>query len=228
MMHGMAAASRGVYPADRASALAGVPKSTLYLWARTGPVVPSVSANKLKLWSWADLVALRAVYWLRHPVVTESRQPTSMASVRRLVSHVEDVVGGLGEAVATQTVILSVDPQGTPHLDAGDILVRVGRRSHQGVLREVVIDLLSPFQVEAMIFGPDLRRPRERLRIIPGKLSGEPHVAGTRIDTRALWALNLRGYDNDALRGLYPELSVEAIDDALDLERQLQQNLKAA
>ena len=33
----------------------------------TGFVKPSVSPTKIKLWSYADLMALRIVYWLRHP-----------------------------------------------------------------------------------------------------------------------------------------------------------------
>ena len=45
-------ATRGVYAAERASELAGVPKSTVYYWARTGLLSPSVSIQKLKLWSW--------------------------------------------------------------------------------------------------------------------------------------------------------------------------------
>ena len=61
------AAFEGCYEASRASALSGVPKSTVYLWARNGLVSPSVSPTRVKLWSYADLMALRIVYWLRHP-----------------------------------------------------------------------------------------------------------------------------------------------------------------
>jgi hypothetical protein len=34
---------RGVYDADRAAALAGVPKSTLHYWARKGYYLPSIA-----------------------------------------------------------------------------------------------------------------------------------------------------------------------------------------
>ena len=34
---------------------------------RSGIVDPSVSPTRIKLWSYADLMALRIVYWLRHP-----------------------------------------------------------------------------------------------------------------------------------------------------------------
>ena len=61
------AAFEGCYDGPRAAALSGVPVSTVYLWARSGIVEPSVSPTRIKLWSYADLMALRIVHWLRHP-----------------------------------------------------------------------------------------------------------------------------------------------------------------
>lgn len=57
----------GCYEALRAAALSGVPHSTVYDWARKGLVVPSTSVEREMLWSYADLMALRIVSWLRHP-----------------------------------------------------------------------------------------------------------------------------------------------------------------
>lgn len=57
----------GCYQAPRAAALSGVPRSTVYDWAVKGIVVPSISPEREKLWSYADLMALRIVSWLRHP-----------------------------------------------------------------------------------------------------------------------------------------------------------------
>ena len=61
------AAGEGCYEAPRAAALAGVPVSTLYDWSRKGLVTPSISPVREKLWSYADLIQLRMVSWLRHP-----------------------------------------------------------------------------------------------------------------------------------------------------------------
>ena len=55
------AAFEGCYDGPRAAALSGVPVSTVYLWARSGIVEPSVSPTRIKLWSYADLMALRIV-----------------------------------------------------------------------------------------------------------------------------------------------------------------------
>jgi len=46
----------GCYEAPRAAALSGVPVSTVYYWARTRVVVPTVSPERKKLWSYADLM----------------------------------------------------------------------------------------------------------------------------------------------------------------------------
>ena len=42
---------RGAYPADRAVALSGVPKSTVHYWARHEILVPRVARERIKLWS---------------------------------------------------------------------------------------------------------------------------------------------------------------------------------
>lgn len=56
--------SRGASDAWRAAAPSGVPKTTLHFRARTGFFVPSVSAApRVRLWSWLDVLALRAIDW---------------------------------------------------------------------------------------------------------------------------------------------------------------------
>ena len=64
--------SRGAYTAERAAALSGVPKSTVHYWARQDILIPSVSAERVKLWSYGDLMALRTIYWLRQTKHDES------------------------------------------------------------------------------------------------------------------------------------------------------------
>ncbi len=76
--------------------------------------------------------------------------------------------------------------------------------------------------------GPDLVHPGKGLRIIPGKLSGEPHVDGTRIETGVLWALSERGFDVGGIVDLYPELTPATVRSAIALERRLHQNQRAA
>lgn len=71
-----------------------------------------------------------------------------------------------------------------------------------------------------------LQSPRPRLRIVPGKLGGSPHVAHTRLESQALGALATSGLAEAKIYRLYPDVQRQAIDDALDLERQLEHNLR--
>lgn len=211
------AASEGVYEARRAAALAGVPVSTVYDWARKGVVVPGVSPVRQKLWSYADLMALRIVSWLRHPKeAPEGTLPASpMPEVRRALARLDEL--GLDPWVEESRSPLRVDRTGRIYVVPPD--GRVETVEGQALLGEW-LDLLGPFEVGANR-GPDLRRPRVQLRIVPGKCSGEPHLAGSRITTLAVAALAERGYDLAAIARLYPAESPEALAEAIELEQQL-------
>ena len=86
--------SRGAYPADRAAALSGVPRSTVHYWARHEVLVPSVSPSRVKLWSYPDLMALRTIYWLRQHKVTSQGwdiPASTMPAVRRAIRLLHEV-----------------------------------------------------------------------------------------------------------------------------------------
>jgi uncharacterized protein (DUF433 family) len=111
---------------------------------------------------------------------------------------------------------------------AGEILVR-GKAgpetlTGQAVLRDA-IDLIAPFPTREGLKGPNLALPRPELRIVPGRLSGSPHVVHTRLETRALFALHRDGLDEGAIRGFYPYLTDSQLAQAIDLEKQLEANL---
>jgi len=212
--------STGAYAADRASALSGVPKSTIHYWAREGILVPSVSDEKVKLWSYSDLVGLRTIYWLRQrktSVAGAEIPRTRMPVVRRALRQLRELeapgpgaewrvwVNGNGEVYLSGS-------RGPETLE--------GQRGISDV-----IDLIAPFDTLEGLRGPNLLRPRPQLRIVPGKLSGSPHVEHTRLETRALRALERDGLRVDAIAQLYPFVTREQIEQALDLERQLEANL---
>jgi uncharacterized protein (DUF433 family) len=218
----------GCYEARRAAALAGVPLSTVYYWARTEVVVPSISRERPKLWSYADLMGLRIVYWLRHPKGADGDAlPASpMGEVRRALQCIDEAGLELWSPGPDEPgpSPLRVDRQGRIYVTGLDGVVDA---EGQGVLDPDALDLLGVFAVNGSR-GPDLRAPRERLRIVPGKVAGEPHVAGTRVTTPALAALHARGYPLDGIAELYPDLAREAIAEALDLEDALAESLAAA
>jgi uncharacterized protein (DUF433 family) len=211
----------GAYTADRAAALSGVPRSTIHWWARERILVPSVSATKQRLWSFGDLMGLRTIYWLRQRKTTESGvdiPATSMDAVRAALASLANLEMPLWR---DDHPMVLVNGEGRVYLETPDGMQTVEGQIGLGE----VLDLIAPFSTTEGARGPDLHHPRPELRIVPGKLSGSPHIAGTRVETRAIAALFNDGYDARQVAGLYPYLSAQQIAQALDLEQQLAQNL---
>jgi len=207
----------GCYDARRTAALSGIPRSTVYDWARKGVVVPSISPEREKLWSYADLMALRIVSWLRHPKALDGdvRPASAMRHVREALVQLDEQGLDLWDGRAGASPLF-VDPTGKIVIDtpaaAHDL-------SGQGVLPGW-LDLLGVFEGSDGA-GPDLRRPREHLRIVPGKCAGEPHIDGSRLTTVTVAALSGRGYTLDDVARLYPDESRQSLEEAIDLERSL-------
>jgi uncharacterized protein (DUF433 family) len=218
---------RGAYPADRAAALSGVPRSTVHDWARKDVLVPSISAERTKLWSYADLMGLRLVYWLRHPKDGRDGEIVP-AQPMWVVRKALDILRAREQelwAPGTPPVV-AVERSGRMVLTPSDRAENLGGQrmwASAGVLNLVV-----PFETDEGTRGPDLIKPRPTLRIVPGKLGGEPHVARSRIETRALAALARRGMNANNIVRLYPLLDEAAVGEALDLEDQLERNLGVA
>lgn len=217
---------RGAYTADRVAALSGVPRSTIHYWARNDILVPSVSPTKVKLWSYADLMGLRTIYWLRQRKVTTDGwdvPASTMPAVRRALDLLRRLDLGLWTEDGAPAV--AVDPGGEIFLltDEDEVeSVRGDRPLHRDLLH-----LIEPFATRTTL-GPDLQSPRPNLRIVPGKLSGSPHIAHTRIETLTIASLRGRGFDSGRVERLYPNVQPIALAEAVDLERQLNENLRAA
>jgi uncharacterized protein (DUF433 family) len=177
-----------------------------------------------KLWSYADLIQLRMVSWLRHPKQTDDGakvRGTSMNEVRStlafMAEHGLDLWSG---ELGTQTAVgLSVDRTGKLwiELPTGGYVDTAGRQTLD--LEADYLDLLKPYGVAGLL-GPDLLRPRSHLRIVPLKVAGEPHVEHSRITTRTLAALQDRGFNTARIAAMY-EIDRTAVEQAIDLEAQL-------
>jgi uncharacterized protein (DUF433 family) len=214
----------GVYSADRAAALSGVPKSTIHYWARTGVLLPSVSPEKVRLWSFADLMGLRIISWLRRGKTTKDGvevAASTMPAVRRALAALDALELSVWTPGEGSPVVVSGDgavyiqgPTGLEHVS--------GQIADRDLLQPI-----APFDLDGLR-GPDLVRPRPTLRIIPGKLGGSPHVADTRVETRALASLRQDGMSVVRIAALYPHLTDEQIAEAIDLEDQLKWNMLRA
>lgn len=217
---------RGSYTAERAAALSGVPRSTIHYWAREAILVPSISPAKVKLWAYTDLMGLRTIYWLRKRKVGGDGwdvPASAMTAVRQALRMLRDLDlelwtedGGPSVRVDLAGQIVLMTPDAGPE-------TLTGQRRLDGD----VFDLIAPFETPVSR-APDLAKPRPHLRIVPGKLSGSPHIVHTRIETLAIAALAHRGFESAKIERLYPTVRPVAIVEAIDLEHQLSRNLRSA
>jgi uncharacterized protein (DUF433 family) len=212
-------AANGCYDAGRAAALSGVPKTTVYWWARKGIVVPSVSPVQEKLWSYEDLMALRIVSWLRHNKPTDdgSLPASPMPMVRRAMSILDELGLDLWSPAVEDESPLLVAP-------SGEIFVRYGSEvqnlyGQPAILPDQTFGLTAPFGIEGGR-GPNLLRPRPHLRIVPSKVAGEPHLEHSRLTTQTVAALADRGYGAEVIASMY-DASVDAVQEGIELEREL-------
>jgi len=201
---------RGVYDTHRAAALSGVPASTLHYWVRTGLYIPSISPGpRTRLWSWSDLLALRAIDWFRKGA--ETRAKARVAEIRKALEQIE-LSGYSREDLSQLLAISAVD--GNLFLQLPEQTIRAND-SRQVAISEMLY-LVRPYKN-----GPDLLQPRPLLRIIPGKLHGEPHIVGTRIPSLTLGALDRDGYTTQQIQMMYPDATEEALREAIEFERSL-------
>lgn len=210
---------RGVYTAERAAALSGVPVSTVYYWARHQVWSPTLSDQRPKLWTYADLIALRTIYWLRQEKPDVATSKSTMREVRRTISAVA------AHGATLTDVNIRVDRRGKVVFETGPgIAWEAGPSGGNQSVSANVLYVLAPFPTEHGHIGPDLVSPRPNLRIIPGKMGGEPHVKWTRIPSLAVAALVSDGMSVAEIVRLYPDLTAEIVDECIDLEAQLLKN----
>ena len=211
--HGYVEVGRGVYDAPRAAALSGVPQSTLHYWARTDLYRPSISPHpRVRLWSWADLLALRAIDWLRRVKGHDQPRKTSMQRIRQALQELDRQ--GLPRERLQQLVLVSQG--GELFLKDDGSVVRAIPGLQAGWPEMLNLVLVARYRA-----GPNLLEPRPLLGIIPGKLHGEPHLLGTRITSATVYTLHKGGYRTEQIRAMYPEASPHALRQAIDLEQSL-------
>ena len=177
-----------------------------------------MAPTRVKLWSYAGLMGLRVVYWLRHPKQDRNREiaASPMSQVREALAELER--RGLDvwdDSTDEPDSPLRVDQSGKIWVQADGIVETDGQQALPETL-----DLLGPFEFGQQR-GPDLLRPRPRLRIIPGKVSGEPHLAGSRITTQAAAALYEHIPDVARIADLYADMDPGIFEQAIEFERSL-------
>lgn len=206
---------RGAYDAHRAAALSGVPVRTLHQWASNGLYSPSIVASpRTRLWSWGDLVALRAIDWFRRTKGDDMPRRAGIDQIRAALRELDRE--GMPRQKLAELVVVA---------DGGRLLFRFCDRPLQtaDAVRQQAMEDVLHVTAPYLGRGPDLLEPRPHVRIRPGKLCGEPHLADTRVKTAVLYALTQDGYPDDQIMRMFPEVTPQLLGEAVDLERQLTQ-----
>lgn len=203
---------RGVYDTRRAAALSGVPARTLRYWASRHIYRPSIASDpRPRLWSWADLLALRAIDWFRRGRGVEGFPPVGMRKIRQMLATIEEY----GESPESLIRLVAVSQDNELFLTLAEQVAVRADGAHQ-LAMPGVLQLVRPYHT-----APDLFQPWPLLRIIPSKLHGEPHIRDTRVSTAVLYRLGEMGYSQEQILAMYPGVSEDALRQAVDLERDL-------
>lgn len=203
---------RGRYTAPRASQLSGVPRSTVYEWAREGVLVPDYAAASPRMWSYRDLVFLRLLARMRHSGIDRAEAAADVAALRRRLSHPDAAIDRVRIGAG-----LFVDGEAEE--------IRSGQQAMADVLALTQeFDLLEPVEGVSSrpMWGPDLLEPSAHTYISPQVMGGEPCVDSSRVPSSSVFTLvEDRGLDADNVVELYPQLSHEGVEDAVALEARM-------
>jgi hypothetical protein len=158
------------------------------------------------------VVYARLLGWLRG-----KHMERSIASAR---------VGHLRELLATSDIDPAVHSDGTIFLIGGEDTDRFsGQQAFDGLAELLDVFVLTEAingVSDGDLWGPSLIHPSTHTFISPWVVGGEPCVIDSRVPSATLHALHVeRGLDAKAIHRLYTFLSVEAIDDAVELETRL-------
>lgn len=203
---------RGRYSAERAAQLSAVPARTLYDWATSETLTPDWMDGRPRGWSYRDIVYVRLLAWLRSKGMERERASDRVSRVRTLL--------------ADDAIDPEVRSDGSIFLLGDDEFDRfTGQQAFDGMAPLLDIFILTePIEgiSRAELWGPSLLRPSTHTYISPWVLHGEPCVTGSRVPSSGLYALRVeRGLADDRIQALYPQLSVSAVGDAIDLETRL-------
>jgi uncharacterized protein (DUF433 family) len=204
------------FPVPIASVLTGATIAQLAYWRKDTPSAPALLVPEGKrsgryLYSWADVVALRSIVYVR----SEKSLPRirrAVATLRALEADEWTHLAGYS-LISTQRSILVRTPKGQL-LDVGE---------HPGtVLEEILMrDVLEPFETRTGRVVPALKQPRPHITVDPGVLGGYPVLAGTRVPFDAVAALADDDLDADEIAAIYPSVQREAIADATAFAEQV-------
>ncbi|HEY2141814.1 MAG TPA: DUF433 domain-containing protein [Solirubrobacteraceae bacterium] len=204
------------FPIPIASVLTGATVPQLAYWRRHTKsaeplLVPEGRRSGRYLYSWADVVALRSIVYLR--------QEKSLPRIRRAVDKLRQLEAEEWTHLSAYRLV-STESTIVVQTRAGQLL---DLERHPGtVLAEVLMsDVLDPFETSAGRSVPALKHPRPRLAVDPAVLGGYPVIVGTRVPFDVVAQLAQDDLEPDEIIAIYPSVDPGAIDDATGFAEQV-------
>ena len=190
------------YTSDQVIRFTVVSRRRLAYWLDKGVISADVDEargrGRIRLWSFANLVEVRAALWLREHVSLQLLREVVAALRRR----------GLAYPLAEVRVAVVEAPR------RSRVLVRLADGSWEEPLTgQVVMELVVPVgqfrsELEQTIAGEEARRRRpgtiERHR---GRLGSAPVFAGTRVPVAAVRRMREAGWTLERILEEYPDLT---------------------
>lgn len=204
------------FPVPIASVLSGASVDQLAYWrkpTRAAPplLVPETKRSGRYLYSWADVVALRSIVYLR--------QEKSLPRIRRAVELLRALESDQWEHLARYTLI-GTKQSILVRTPAGDLLDL--EQQPATVVDEVLMaDVLDSFSTRDGRSVPALRKPRPMLTVDPYVLAGYPVIAGTRVPFDVVAGFADEGVPAAEIIEMYPSVQPESVEDAQDFARQV-------
>lgn len=194
------------YPIHLAAYLSGASVGQIRSWRRKEILIPEVNAYNPALFSYRDLVALRAIARLRaHVSLQRIRKAMDTLNDQEFTEHLSEY----RFATDGKSVKLWQDEGFV------DLASNPGQWEHLSFA-----DLYAPFENLQGRQVPDFRRPNSHIEVEPDRLAGWPTVAGTRVPYDVITDL---AADDDItaeeIAEYYPTVDPEAVADVLEFGR---------
>jgi uncharacterized protein (DUF433 family) len=204
------------FPVPIASVLTGATVAQLAYWRKDTASAPALLVPEGKrsgryLYSWADVVALRSIVYLR--------SEKSLPRIRRAVATLRALEAAEWthlasySLISTKRSILVRTPKGQ--------LLDVGEQPGTVLEETLMRDVLEPFEARNGRMVPALKRPRPHITVDPGVLGGYPVLEGTRVPFDAVAALAQDDLNAEEIAAIYPSVRREGIVDATAFAEQV-------
>lgn len=194
----------GGYPLPLTSVLSGATPSQLRGWRAKGLLVPEVKPYRPPMWSFRDIIALRAFALLRRDVslqkITKALETLDMLE---MTSHPSQYKFGTRDGIVFAK---AVDDE-----QAIDLTSNIGNRTV--FTFDELMEGFTSFKGKQI---PDLRRPETHVEVELGRLGGWPTIQGTRVPYDAVTNLLEDGtVPLSDIGYYYPSVTQEAAASAL-------------